>query len=117
MKVLPVSIFKPAMGDCSNGGISSRYKEILIPCETGFLDVDENDPPENLCKVVKRNLFGTTPYVHIEPWGKPEGAGWMYGGTIVDTSDSRFKRETGVDYPVHLHDRQETWKQYDLMSD
>ncbi|MCR5453180.1 MAG: hypothetical protein K6F00_11190 [Lachnospiraceae bacterium] len=117
MRALSVEIYKNRRGDCSNNGISSRFNEILIPCETGYIEVDEANPPENLCKVVKRNLFmGEPPYVHIEPWNKAEGAGWMAGGTIVDSCDSRFRREIGIDYPVHLHDRQESWEMNDLLS-
>lgn len=115
MRALSVEIFKWSLGDCSNHGISSRYNEILLECPDGPIEIDESNPPENLCKVVVRN-FGYREYVHIEPVARPNGAGWMFGGTIVDTSDSRFNDITGIDYPVHLHDRQETWEQYDLLS-
>ena len=112
MRLLSVEIFKSRHGDCSNHGISSKFNEILIPCETGYMEVDENNPPENLCRVVVRDL-GFCEYVHVEPWNKAKGAGWMYGGTIVDTSDSRFRKATGIDYPLHLHDRDESWEEYD----
>lgn len=107
MRCLPVNIYKHQNSDCSNGGISSRYDEILLICDDGFIEVDENNPPENLCKVVKRHLFWRD-YYHVEPVAKAEGAGWMYGGCIVCTSDSRFR----FDYPLKLHDRTETWEQY-----
>ena len=115
MRALRVNIFRSSMGDCSNHGISERYKEILIECKDGPVDIDDNNLPENLCKVVKRDL-GFAVYVHVEPVAKVKGAGWMYGGTIVDTSDGRFRDITGIDYPLHFHDRDETWEQYDLMS-
>lgn len=116
-KALPVNIYKHKGDDCSNGGISSRYNEILLLCDDGFINVDMDNPPENLCKVVKRNLWGRG-YVHIEPIkeiGK-DRTGYMHGGCVVSTSDSRFGRATGVDYPVNLHDRTETWQEYDMMS-
>jgi len=117
MKALPVYIYKYRNGDCSNGGISSRYNEILLICPDGFVNVDENNPPENLCKVVKRNLFGEV-YVHIEPVATPPKGhtSYMSGGCIVDSCDSRFNKVTGVSYPVSLHDRTETWEQYDALS-
>ena len=119
MKVnaLPVDIYKYKADDSSNGGISSRYNEILLLCDDGFVKVDLDNPPENLCKVVKRNLWGEE-HVHIEPVAKPkEGyTGYMYGGCVVDTCDSRFGEATGVSYPVHLHDRTETWQQYNMLS-
>lgn len=116
MRALSVEIFKWSLGDCSNHGISSRHKEILLECPTGPIEIDEKNPPENLCKVVKRDL-GFTKYVHIEPVAEAKGAGWMFGGTIVDTSDSRFREITGVEYPLHLHDRDESWEMYNCMAD
>jgi hypothetical protein len=31
----------------------------------------------------------------------------MYGGCILDSSDTRFRETTGVIYPIKLHDRYE----------
>lgn len=115
MKALSVEIFTSSIGNCSNHGISSRFREILIPCEDGPIYVDEENPPENLCKIVKRDL-GFCEHIHVEPWNKPNGAGWMYGGTVVDSSDSRWHRATGINYPLHLHDRCESWEMNDIMS-
>ena len=113
MKALPISIYKDSrIGDCSNNGISSRYTEVLLICEEGFINIDENNPPENLVKLVTRHLFGRD-YKHIEPVAKPNGVGWMSGGSLVYSCDSRFRRMS--EYPLCLHDRQETQEQYDLM--
>ena len=111
MKALPVDIYKHRGGDCSNHGISERHNEILLICPDGFVDIDEDNPPDNLCKVVKRNLFGRD-YYHVEPVTRPNGVGWMYGGCVVCTSDSRFR----FDYPLKLHDRTESQEMYDMMS-
>lgn len=115
MRALSCEIFRWSLGDCSNNGISSRHKEILLICDDGPIEVDEKNPPDNLCKVVLRDL-GFTKHVCIEPYAEAKGAGWMFGGTIIDTSDSRFRRATGIDYPVHLHDRDESWELYDMLS-
>ena len=115
MKALPCEIYKAKkLGDCSNGGISSRYNEVLLLCEEGFIDVDMDNPPDNLCKVVTRD-FGFAVYTHIEPVAKAKGVGWMAGGTLVYSSDSRFHRMCG-DYALSLHDRTETQKEYDMYS-
>lgn len=114
MKALPVYVYKSPLGDSSNGGLSSRYTRLLLVCDDGFVDVDENNPPENLVKMVTRDL-GFDVYTHVEPWSKPVGAGWMNGGAIVHTSDSRFSRMSK--YPLCLHDRQESWEQYNKMYD
>ena len=107
MRAISVEIFKSHFGDCSNGGISSKFREILVECSDGPIEVDANDLPANFCKIVKRDL-GFTVDVHVEPVVKPNGAGWMYGGCIVDTSDSRWTRLKGHYYPLKLHDRCES---------
>ena len=117
MKALPVSVYRnDPFSDCTNGGITSRYKRLLVICDDGFIDVDENNPPENLCKVVRRHLFGRDVY-HIEPVERPTGAGWMMGGNYAATSDSRFSELCGHQYgAIAIHDRQETWEEYEILS-
>lgn len=117
MKALPVSVYRSArVGDCTNGGVSSRFRDLLVICDDGFIDVDEENPPENLCKVVHRFLFGRDVF-HIEPVARPTGAGWMMGGNYAATSDSRFSALCGHQYgAIAIHDRQETWEEYKIMS-
>lgn len=38
------------------------------------------------------------------------------GGNILYTSDGRWKKITGCDYPLTIHDRYETQEQYDILS-
>ena len=117
MKALPVSVYRNGRGDCTNGGISSKFDELLVICDKGYLEIDENNLPKNLVKVVKRHLFGGDIY-HIEPYGEPDGAGWMFGGNYAATSDSRFGRMIGGMYgAVAIHDRQESWELYNSMCD
>ena len=114
MRALPISIYEDkGIGNCSNNGISSRYKDVLLICEEGYVVIDENNLPENLVKLVTRNLFGKE-YKHIEPVAKPSGAGWMAGGSLVYSCDSRFREMS--EYPLSLHDRQESWELYDMLS-
>ena len=113
MRALFLEIFKSHFGDCSNNGISSRFREIFLTCPEGNIEVDEDNPPENLCKLVKRD-FGFGTHMHVEPVAKPNGVGWMAGGTVVYTCDSRFRRMS--EYPLVLHDRTETQKEYDMYS-
>ena len=117
MKALPVSVYRDTDGsDCTNNGVSSRFRELLVICDDGFINVDENNPPENLCKVVKRHLFGRDIY-HIEPVERPKGAGWMMGGNYAASCDSRFSRLCGDMYgALSIHDRQESWEMYDRLS-
>lgn len=113
MRALTVEIYKSHLGDCSNRGISSKYKEILVVCPDGNIEVDETNPPENLCKVVERDL-GFTVYKHIEPVARPAGIGWMASGAIAYTTDSRFRRIS--EYPLVMHDRTESRKEYNMYS-
>lgn len=113
VRALGVDIFKSSLGDCSNCGISSRFSEIMLLCDDGNHEIDMDNPPENLCKVVTRNLWGRE-YKHIEPVARPNGVGWMSGGCVCYTCDSRFSNLT--QYPLVLHDRQETQKEYDTYS-
>lgn len=113
MKALPISVFRTDFtGDCTNGGITSRYDRLLLICDEGFIDIDENDPPENTVRLVERFICGRE-YKHIEPIARPTHLGWMHGGNIAYTSDSRFPS----DYPLCVHDRQETQEQYDALFD
>lgn len=109
---VPIYMSKRNCGDCSNNGISARYDSVLIACDDGFIEIDEDDIPENLCKIVNEP-FGGHDNVFVEPWkSKDEGnIGWMMGGSLVYSCDARFG---GV--PLRLHDRQETPEMYELLS-
>ena len=114
-RALPVEIYKCHYGDCSNHGISSRHSEILVLCPDGFIEVDMDNPPDNLCVVEKRILWGEKHY-YVRPYAEADGVGWMYGGCLVDSSDARWHKLTGIDYPLHLHDRTESQELYDMLS-
>ena len=103
VKGLRISVYRHGNYDCTNGGISSRYNELILVGEgiEGPVTVDLDNPPENVVKIVKRKLFGgKEEYMHIEPYNN-EGKWFMYGGNIACTSDSRFPSR----YPLKIHDR------------
>ena len=125
-RALPVDVFRASHSDCTNGGISSKFNQLLVLCKDGFKEVDLDNPPQNLVQVVRREFAGRYTY-HLEPVAEPTGAGWMMGGNYAATSDSRFSRMIGnmygavsiydvEDLAVAIHDRQETWEQYDMLS-
>ena len=110
-RALSVNIFEDkAIGNCSNHGISERFREILILNAEGNYEVDLNNPPENLCVYVERELWGER-HDYIRPYADAKGAGWMFGGALVYSSDSRFG---GV--PMKLHDRDESRELNDMLS-
>ena len=103
-KGLHVNIYKHAyrskIEDCSNGGISAdREGAILVNVGSPIFDPTDEYP----ALVLKsRNIFGDD-YWYVEPANNPTGKSFMFGGTFVYTSDSRFPSK----YPLPLHDRQE----------
>ena len=119
MKALTLDVYRPAAGyDCTNNGVSSRFKKLLLVCPEGFLEIDESNPPENLVRLVRRELFGEVVY-HIEPAVSPDpgNVGWMAGGNFAHTCDSRLSRMApGFCGALSVHDRQETRELNDLLS-
>ena len=114
MRAIRIGIFQDkALGNCSNNGISARFDHILVEHERGYVDVDENDPPENFCVIERRILWGEE-HDFVRPYRKANGVGWMYGGCIVDSSDSRWSELTT--HPLRLHDRTESQAEYDMLS-
>lgn len=116
MKALPINVYRqptdPFFGDSTNGGITSRFDRLLLIHSEGFIDIDPENPPENAVVLVERFICGRE-YKHIEPLASPKHLGWMAGGNIAYTSDSRFPS----DYPLCVHDRQETQEQYNRYFD
>jgi len=104
LKGLIISVYRDADGhDCTNNGISSKFTRFLLAGEgiPEIFEASEDCPPVRL---VKRSIYPNEPdYLHVEPWERPTGSGWMYGGNHCYTSDSRFPNH----YPLKIHDRQE----------
>lgn len=107
--------------DCSNGGISSRFKNVQIVIEDDFgKEIDFENPPANLV-ILKKGAFGS---VIAEPYGKPPKGHteYMFGGTYIADSDSRFNRAVekilGARFygAIPLHDRTESWEAYEALS-
>lgn len=101
LKGLVINVYKSGNIDCTNNGISSKVNKVLL-CGEGIPEIFEESEDCPPVRLVKRNLQNGE-YLHVEPWERPTGAGWMYGGNIADTSDSRKPWK----YAVHIHDRQE----------
>lgn len=111
VRALSIGIYESKeIGNCSNHGISERYRNILLECEDGNYEVDLDNPPENFCVIDE--ILG---YKFVRPYAKPTEIGWMAGGSLVYTSDSRFRRNIS-EYPLALHDRQESQRMYDMLS-
>lgn len=117
MKAIRISVYKnPLYKECSNGGITERYDELLLVCDEGYIEIDEDNLPENLVVFHERMLGGEW-CGYIEPYAPcPNGCvGWMSGGAYAGSSDGRFSEMVGIYGAVAVHDRTETQEQYDAM--
>lgn len=101
------------ISDCTNGGVTSKHERVILVPEGAEVPKDAKMP---VLKVVRRT-FGGKPYLHAEPI-EAVGAGrtgYMAGGNFVYSCDSRY-RQWVCEYPIAVHDRTETWAQYDALS-
>ena len=91
LKGLICEVFRPVNRiDCTNGGLSSEVNSILLT-GPGIPEIFNASPDCPAFKVVRRSIYpGGAQYIHFEPWERPTGFGWMYGGYHCYTSDSRF---------------------------
>lgn len=109
---LSVDVLRSPLGDCTNGGVSSRWRSLAVYCPDGPSSFDaDRETPLNFCMVEKRYLLGTV-HARIVPamvneHGNvvPRPRWWMKGGNVGNTSDSRFHELSGVYYPLDIHDR------------
>lgn len=104
---LLVYVYKSSLGDCTNGGITSKANEICITNIDGPFEPSKDCPAALL---VEGNVPNSA---KIIPADKKYKNKWlMDGGNIADCSDSRFcsavaKLQNGISSPVAIHDRTE----------
>ena len=117
MRGLRIYVYRSnTIGDCTNGGISSKYDELILVDENYDICpvfVDKHNPPENAVRAV----VGFNGYKYLEPLKSVEKGklGYMMGGNYAGCSDSRFhKLNNGC--PLPIHDRTETQELYDMLS-
>ena len=89
-----MDIYKPGYGDCSNGGISSKFTTVKI-----WSDFDK-DAPENAVVIIKDTCCGE-PRIRAVPANK-QGKWDMFGGCFIYTSNGVVPH-SGT--PIKLHDR------------
>ena len=111
VRALRVGIYKGSSKDFSNNGISSRFDHAFVVCAEGAEVFDSENLPENL--LVIDSVWG---HQFARPLRETDTGcvGWMNGGALVYTSDSRFHNLS--EYPLCLHDRQETQAAYEILS-
>lgn len=100
-------IYRWALGRCANGGISDVYDQVVL-VGPGIPEETEADPAPPAVELQQSFVHGGSVIAVPldQPADKPVGP--MYGGTFIFSSNSCFPG--GV--PIRLHDRFETWEQY-----
>jgi len=114
IKAISADVYRFQLGDCTNGGVSSRHRELLLPCEDGYIDVDTDNLPENFC-YVRLRMIGDQKIYDIRPAEikdgelvDRDGKWYMAGGNFAHSSDARFSRMVGGMYgAIAIHDRVE----------
>ena len=122
MKVLYVTVFRAAgYPDCTNNGLSARVNsaELFWECthdEAIEWCKEHQKDPEKQFILVDRKLWGED-HSYAEPLIKPTGKMQVFGGNFLYTSDSRMYKTSGVaKLPIPVHDRFETWEEFDALS-
>lgn len=120
MKQISVDVYRCHLGDCTNGGVTSRNDSVLL-----FIDCDREEAikyceelnikaTEQLI-LVRRDLWGEN-CDYAEPLVKPERVTQCMGGNFIYSCDSRFREYTGSSRPLPVHDRFESWEEYEHLS-
>lgn len=122
MKQLSVNIYKFPLGECTNNGASSRHTTMVafdgdLEEIRQYVENKQIDPDKCLY-LVRRELWGEN-HFYFTPLefalNNPNGNVCM-GGNYCCTSDSRWREMVGDSYPRPIHDRFETWEQYEALS-
>jgi hypothetical protein len=115
-----VNVYRWSLSDCTNGGVTARNNsmELFVDCthdEAVAYCKEHNLDPNNQLILVRRDLWGEN-HDYAEPLMKPEHMAQTSGGNFIYSCDSRFREYTKSWQPIAVHDRFETWEQFDSMS-
>lgn len=99
----------------ANGGMSDTVTSVTIVGD-GFSEHHEPTPDAPAVRLVHR-MVGGEPAHYFEPVDQPESmCGPMASGSYVHAYGDEFRKATGIYGAVPLHDRFETWAQYEALS-
>ena len=121
MKKTLVHVFRWSLGDCTGNGLSNNVDEgyLFWNCTRDeaieWCKQSNIDPTKHFI-IRERELWGED-HSYAEPLIKPENRAQVFGGNFLYTSDSRMYKTGGIyKVPVPIHDRFETWEEFDAMS-
>ena len=103
MKGLSVEIYRNSLGDCTNNGLSSKAKNLVLVGEEIDGPVTITNDEDCLVLVHLEDYYGVPYSVAIPKSIVESGKRSMFGGNFCYTSDSRFP----LDNPIKIFDRVE----------
>ena len=108
-----VAVYRnPRYDPCTNGGISSKFDDLFVVEEEG--ELSPSMKAEQLVKIIETvpGYKALVPFKKIHP--DNTHCGEMAGGNFAMRSGSPDGKYNNFFFPVH--DRYETWKQYEMFS-
>lgn len=118
---LYVTIYRYPNADCSNHGISSKHD--ILDCFDGKLEdvrkfVEDKGYDIHECLYVVRRMLWGEPHPYLTPldWAikKPNG-NVCFGGNYA-VGDSRWNDWFGHNLPLPIHDRYDSWEDYEALT-
>jgi hypothetical protein len=97
MKGILVHVLRSALGDTTNGGVTSKEHTFVLS-GPGIPEIFETNDRTPGLLLEKNGRFG---YRAVPE--NTEGKWTMFGGNYIDSSDSRFRAIAGG--PIAVHDR------------
>lgn len=116
-----VEVFRAADGvDCTNRGITSKFTHLYLydgDRDECIAHAKDKGVLDKSLYLVRRLLWNEKHY-YAEPLIKPEDRAQVFGGNFVYTCDGAFSRMLGqsTSTPLPVHDRFETWEQFEALS-
>lgn len=109
------------LGDCTNGGLTSKFGRLCVVNVDGPFEPREDMPAVMLVENAQRTCK-IVPAENVDGQWQPVKKWWMMGGNYATTSDSRFadavEKLLGHRFygAVAVHDRTETAEQSEFLS-
>jgi len=100
-KGIGVYVYKTGGLDTSCGGVSATHDRLLL-VGPGVPEILEEHPSVPTVELLPANIGDG---FRVVPVDQPGGAGPMFGGAFVWSTDSRFRNLS--EQPIALHDRWE----------
>lgn len=121
VRQLYVTIYRYPNADCSNHGLSSKHDTLV--CFDGEIEdvkkyAEENGYDINECLYAVRRMLWGEPHPYITPlvWAIKKPIGNVCFGGNYAVGDSRWNDWFGHNLPIPIHDRVDSWEDYEALT-